>query len=100
MNVVSLFLVSKSSESVNYLAVVVLSVVDRLGSTHNGYVELSVTSAYVVPVDEVNVSKLTAVKNAVLNSHGFASAEEAGTKVTVSVHAGVITGLVNKSAEL
>jgi hypothetical protein len=53
-----------------------------------------------VPVDEVNVSKLTAVKNAILNGHGLASAEEAGTKVTVGVHRGVVTGLVYVSAEL
>ena len=100
MNVVSLFFVGESSESVNNFTVVVLSVVDCLGSTHNSYVKLSAASAYVVPVDEVNVSKLTAVKNAVLDSHSFASAEEAGTKVTVGVHRGVVAGLVYVSAEL
>ena len=100
MNVVSLLFGSELSESVNNLAVVVLSVIDRLSGTHNGYVKLSVTSANVVPVDEVNVSELTAVKNTVLDSHSLASAEEAGTEVTVGIHAGEITGLVYVSAKL
>ena len=100
MNVVSLLLVGVTSEGINNLSVIILSVIDRLGGTHNGYVELSVTRANVVPVDEVNVSELTAVKNAVLDGHGLASAEEAGTKVTVGVHRGIVAGLVNESTEL
>ena len=61
MKVVSLFFVSVSSESVNNFTIVVFSVVDGIAGTHNGYVKLSVTSTNVVPVDEVNVSKLTFV---------------------------------------
>ena len=100
MNVVSLLLGSILTLGINYLAVVILSVVNSLGSTHNGYVELSSASTNVVPVNEVNVSKLTAVKNAVLDGHGLASAEEAGTKVTVGVHRGEVAGLVNESTKL
>ncbi len=100
VNVVCLFLVGELVEGVDNLTVVPLSVVDRIGCTHNGYVKLSVTSANVVPVDEVNVSELTAVKNAVLDGHGLASAEEAGTKVTVGVHRGEVTGFVYESTEL
>ena len=100
MNIVCLFLVGELAKSIDNLAAVVLSVLNVLGSTHNGYVYLTATCTYVVPVDEVDVSELTAVKNAVLDGHGLASAEEAGTKVTVGVHRGIVAGLVNKSTEL
>ena len=40
----------------------------------------------VVPVNEVDVSELTTVKNTVFDGHCFASAEEYGTEVTVCVH--------------
>jgi len=100
MNVVCLFLRGVLSESVDNLTVVVLSGFYGIGSTHNGNVKLTVTSTNVVPVDEVNVSELTTVKNAVLDSHSFASAEEAGTKVSVGVHRSEIAGLVYESAKL
>ena len=100
VNVVSLFLVGVLTECVDGLAVVPLSVLDILGRTHNGNVELSVTCTNVVPVNEVDVCKLTAVKNAVLDGHALASAKEYRAEVSVCVHAGVVTGLAYVSTEL
>ena len=100
VNVVSLFLVSELMLGIDYLTLVPLSVTYVLGSTHNGYVYLSAARDHVIPVDEVDVREQTAVNHAVLNGHRFASAEEYGTQVTVSIHAGVVARLVDISAEL
>ena len=100
VNVVSLLFVRILAERVDGLAVVPLSVSYVLGRTHNGHVELSVTSANVIPVYEVNVSELTAVKNAVLDGHRFASAKEHAAEMSVGVHGGEVTGLVYVSTEL
>ena len=62
--------------------------------------ELTAASAYLIPVDKVNVCEFTAVKNAVLDGHGLASAEEYRAEVPVGVHARKVAGLVNVSAEL
>ena len=98
--IVSLLFVGELTESIDGLAAVPLSVADILGGTHNGNVQLSVTCTNVVPVDEVDVSELTAVQNAILDGHGLAAAEEYGTEVTVGVHGGIVTGLVYVAAEL
>jgi len=100
VNVVSLFLVGVLTEGIDNLTVVPLAVAYILGGTHNGNVELTMTCANVVPVDEVYVSEFSAVKLAVLDGHGFASAEEYRTEMSVGVHGGVVTGLVYVSAEL
>ena len=97
---VGLLFCRELAESVNNFAVVVLAASNVFGGTHNGNVALTGTSAYVVPVDEVDVSELTEVKNAVLDGDGFASAEEYGTEVTVGIHRSEVTGLVYVSAEL
>ena len=97
---VSLILGGELTQSVNDLAVVVLTAADILFGTDDGDVDLAGTCANVVPVDEVDVSELTKVKLAVLDGEGLASAEEAAAKVTVGIHAGVVTKLVNVSAVL
>jgi len=53
-----------------------------------------------VPVDEIDVSKLTKVELAVLDGEGLAAAEENRAQVTVGVHGGEVAGLVNVAAEL
>ena len=98
--IVSLLIVAELTESVDGLAAVPLSVADILGGTHNGNVQLSVTCTNMVPVDEVDVSELTAVQNAILDGHGLAAAEEYGAEMTVGVHGGIVTGLVYVTAEL
>ena len=100
MYVVCLLFVGELVAGIDNCAAVKLSVLNVLGSTHNGYVNLSATSDNVVPVDEVDVSEKTKVELAVLDGEGLASAEEAGTKVTVGVHAGVVAGLVYVSTIL
>ncbi len=100
VGIVCLFLVGVLAESVYNLAVVVLAVVNVIGGTHNSNVKLTVTCTYMVPVNEVDVREFAAVKNAVLDGHGFASAEEYGTEVTVGIHGGEVAGLVNVAAEL
>ena len=100
MNVISLFFIGELMTGINYLTAVKLSVLNVLGSTHNGYVNLSATSYNVVPVDKVNVCEETEVQLAVLDGKRFASSKEAGAKVSVCVHAGVIAGLVYVSAVL
>ena len=98
--IVFLFFLSELVQGVDDLAAVPLAVVDGFGSTHNGHVQLTGTGADLVPVDEVHVREFTAVQDAVLDGEGFASAEEHGAEVTVGVHGGEVTGLVNVSAEL
>ena len=100
VNVVCLFLGEELVVSINGFTIVPLSVLDVLSCTHNGNVELSVTSSYMIPVNEVDMSELAAVQLAVLNGQSFASAEQNGTEVTVSIHTGVVTGLVYVAAEL
>ena len=100
MRIVCLLLVGELVKGVDHLTVVPLAALNLIGSTHNGYVELTATCANVVPVNEVNVSKLTAVKNAVLDGHSLASAEEYATEMSVGIHGGVVTGLIYVSAEL
>jgi hypothetical protein len=100
VNVVCLFFFGKFTLGVDNLTVVPLSVIDVISSTHNGNVYLTATSDNVVPVDEVDVCEETEVELAILDGEGLASAEEAGTEVTVCVHGGVVTGLVYVSAVL
>ena len=100
VDIVSLFLFGELVLGVDNLTVVPLSIVNVLGSTHNGDVYLTATSDNVVPVDEVDVCEETEVELAILDGEGLASAEEAGTEVTVCVHGGVVTGLVYVSAVL
>ena len=100
MDIVSLLLVGKSATGVDDLSAVDLSVLNVLGSSHNGYVYLSAAGNNVIPVDEVDVCEQTEVELAVLDSESLASAKEYGTEVSVGVHAGVVTGLVYVSAVL
>ena len=100
MYVVSLFFVGILAEGVDGLAAVELAVIDILRRTHNGDVQLAVTGADVVPVDEVDMRELAAIQNAVLDGHGLAAAEEHGAQVAVGVHAGVVARLIDVAAEL
>ena len=58
MDVVSLFFVGVLAEGVDGLAAVELAVIDILRRTHNGDVQLTMTGADVVPVDEVDMREL------------------------------------------
>ena len=100
MDIVSLFLFGELVLGVDNLTAIPLSIVNVLGSTHNGNVYLTATSDNVVPVNEVDVSEETEVELAVLDGESLASAEEYRTEVTVGVHGGVVTGLVYVSAVL
>ena len=86
VNIVSLLLVGESAAGVDDLSAVDLSVLNVLGSTHNGYIYLSAASYNVVPVDEVDVCKQTEVKLAVLDGKRFASAKEHGAEMSVGIH--------------
>ena len=100
MRVVRLFFVGELVERVDRLAVVEFAVVHILGRAHDGDIQLAMTGADMIPVDEVDVRELAAVQNAVLDGHGLAAAEEDGAQVAVGVHAGVIARLVHIAAEL
>ena len=100
MRVVGLFLVGELVERVDRLAVMEFAVVHILGCAHDGDIQLAMTGADVVPVNEVDVCELAAVQNAVLDGHGLAAAEEDGAQMAVGVHAGVIARLVHIAAEL
>ena len=100
MNVVSLFLIGELMQRIDGLAAVPLAVAYVLCSAHNGNVELSVTRADMVPVNKVDMCEFAAVKNAVLDGHSLASAEEYRAEMTVGVHARIVAGLVYVSAEL
>ena len=60
----------------------------------------SVTCAYMIPVDEINVSELAAIQFSILNSHCFATAKEYRAQMAVGIHAGVVSGLVHMAAKL
>ena len=83
--VVCLLFSRELTTGVDDLTAVELTVLNVLGRTHNGYVNLSATSDNVVPVDEVDVSELTKVEVAVLDGERFASAEEYAAEVSVRV---------------
>ena len=100
MDVVGLFFVGVLAEGVDGLAAVELAVIDVFRRAHNGDVQLAVTGADMIPVDEVDVGELAAVQNAVLDGHGLAAAEEDGAQMAVSVHAGVVARLIDVAAEL
>ena len=67
MDVVGLFFVGVLAEGVDGLTAVEFAVVHILGRAHNGDVQLAVTGADVVPVDEVDVGELAAIEDAVLD---------------------------------
>ena len=100
MRVVSLFFIGELVKRVDRLAVVEFAVVHVFGRAHDGDVQLTVTGADVVPVNEVDVRELAAVQNAVLDGHGLAAAEEDRAQMAVCVHAGVIARLIDVAAEL
>ena len=100
MQIVSLLLGGKFTQGVDGLAALPLAVIHRLGSAHNGNIDLTMACADMIPVDEVDMGKLAAVQNTVLDGHGLAAAEENGAQVAVGVHGGVVAGLVNIAAEL
>ena len=94
------FFVGVFAEGVDGLAVVEFAVIHVLGRTHDGDVQLTVTGADVVPVNEVDVCELAAIQNAVLDGHGLTAAEEDGAQMAVGVHAGVVARLIDVAAEL
>ena len=100
MRVVSLFFIGELVKRVDRLAAVEFAVVHVFGRAHDGDVQLTVTGADVVPVNEVDVRELAAVQNAVLDGHGLAAAEEDRAQMAVCVHAGVIARLIDVAAEL
>ena len=100
MDVVGFFFVGVFAEGVDGLAAVELAVVHVFRRAHDGDVQLAVTGADVVPVDEVDVGELAAVEDAVLDGHGLAAAEEDGAQVAVGIHAGVVARLIDVAAKL
>ena len=100
MDVVGFFFVGVLAEGVDGLAAVELAVVHILGRAHDGDIQLAMTGADVVPVDEVDVGELAAIEDAVLDGHGLAAAEKHGAQVAVGVHAGVVARLIDVAAEL
>ena len=100
MRVVGFFFFGELVERVDGLAAVEFAVIHVFGRAHDGDVQLTVTGADVVPVNEVDVCELAAVQNAVLDGHGLAAAEEDRTQMAVGVHAGVIARLIDVAAKL
>lgn len=100
MRVVGFFFFGELVEGIDGLAVVEFAVIHVLGRAHDGDVQLTVTGADMIPVDEIDVCELAAIQNAVLDSHGLAAAEEDRAQMAVGVHAGVIARLVHIAAEL
>ena len=100
MRVVGFFFFGELVEGIDGLAVVEFAVVHILGCAHDGDIQLAMTGADVVPVDEVDVREFAAVQNAVLDGHGLAAAEEDGAQVAVGVHAGVVARLIDIAAKL
>ena len=100
MRVVGFFFFGELVEGIDGLAVVELAVTNVFGGAHDGDVQLAVTGADVIPVDEVDVCELAAVQNAVLDGHGFAAAEEHRTQVAIGVHARVVARLIDVAAKL
>ena len=68
MRVVGFFFFGELVEGIDGLAVVELAVTNVFGGAHDGDVQLAVTGADVIPVDEVDVCELAAVQNAVLDA--------------------------------
>ena len=100
MDVVGFFFVGVFAEGVDRLAVMEFAVVHILGCAHDGDIQLAMTGADMIPVDEIDVCELAAIQNAVLDSHGLAAAEEDRAQMAVGVHAGVIARLIDVAAEL
>ena len=100
MRVVGFFFFGELVEGIDGLAVVELAVTNVFGGAHDGDVQLAVTGADVVPVDEVDMRELAAIEDAVLDGHGLAAAEEHGAQVAVGVHAGVVARLIDVAAKL
>ena len=100
MRVVGFFFFGELVEGIDGLAVVEFAVIHVLGRAHDGDVQLTVTGADMIPVDEIDVCELAAIQNAVLDSHGLAAAEEDRAQMAVGVHAGVIARLIDVAAEL
>ena len=100
MRVVGFFFFGELVEGIDGLSVVELAVTNVFGGAHDGDVQLAVTGADVIPVDEVDVCELAAVQNAVLDGHGLTAAEEDGAQVAVGVHAGVVARLIDVAAKL
>ena len=100
MDVVGFFFVGVLAEGVDGLAAVELAVIHVFRRAHDGDVQLTMTGADMIPVDEVDVRELAAVENAVLDGHGLTAAEEDGAQVAVGVHAGVVARLIDVAAEL
>ena len=100
MRVVGFFFFGELVERVDGLAAVEFAVIHVFGRAHDGDVQLTVTGADVVPVNEVDVCELAAVQNAVLDGHGLAAAEEDGAQMAVGVHAGVVARLIDIAAKL
>ena len=87
MRVVGFFFFGELVEGIDGLAVVEFAVIHVLGRAHDGDVQLTVTGADMIPVDEIDVCELAAIQNAVLDSHGLAAAEEDRAQMAVGVHA-------------
>ena len=100
MDIVGFFFVGVFAEGVDGLAAVEFAVVHVFRRAHDGDVQLAMTGADMVPVDEVDVRELAAIEDAVLDGHGLAAAEEDGAQVAVGVHAGVVARLIDIAAEL
>ena len=100
MRVVGFFFFGELVEGIDGLAVVELAVTNVFGGAHDGDVQLAVTGADVIPVDEVDVRELAAVENAVLDGHRLAATEEHRTQVAIGVHARVVARLIDVAAEL
>ena len=100
MRVVGFFFFGELVERVDGLAAVEFAVIHVFGRAHDGDVQLTVTGADVVPVNEVDVCELAAVENAVLDGHGLTAAEEDGAQMAVGVHAGEVARLIDVTAEL
>ena len=100
MDIVGFFFVGVFAEGVDGLAAVEFAVVHVFRRAHDGDVELAVTGADMIPVDEVDVRELAAVQDAVLDGHRLAAAEEDGAQMPVGIHAGEVARLVHIAPEL
>ena len=100
MRIVCLFLVGEAVQGIYDLSAVPLAVLNVLGRSHYGNVKLAAACANLIPVYEINMCELSAVKDAVLYGKSFASAEEDRAQMPVGVHAGEVAGFVYVSAEL
>ena len=73
---IGLFLSRELTQGVDHLAVIVLAVTHIFGGAEQSQVDLTGASTDMVPVNEVDMSKLAQIQLAVLDGQGLTAAKE------------------------